>query len=126
MSRELGQKPRIRNLFQGIMALLTVLFQCYVQRARSEAPDQELVSRNYGFVNCFVPVLCPDGWVRSPRSGTCFKVFLNQQTWTEARDWCKDEGGDLVKIENRAINEIVNGKHYCCSICFTTVLSSVL
>ena len=72
----MGQKPRIRNVYQGIMALLTVLFQCYVQRAGSEAPDQELVSRNYGFVNCFVPVLCPEELGQKPRIRNLFQGIM--------------------------------------------------
>ena len=60
---------------------------------------------------CLVSVLCPEGWVRSPSSGTCIKLFFSKKNWLQARDFCKAEGGDLVKITDRVINDLVTSKN---------------
>ena len=54
--------------------------------------------------------LCPIGWIRSTDPATCIKVHNDLVSWDDARNTCKHEGGDLVKIVNRKMNIFVAGK----------------
>ena len=54
-------------------------------------------------------VLCRDGWTRIPGSGTCIKLFDKLRTWAEARAECKAKAGDLVKIVDEGMDDIIMG-----------------
>ncbi|NXS55163.1 MRC1 protein, partial [Brachypteracias leptosomus] len=47
---------------------------------------------------------CPLGWDTSNSSNSCFRVFVREETqkktWFEARDFCRDIGGDLAAIRS--------------------------
>ncbi|XP_077159613.1 macrophage mannose receptor 1-like [Paroedura picta] len=47
---------------------------------------------------------CPKGWSETETSSSCFKIFAekkyHQGTWFEARDFCREIGGDLVSIHS--------------------------
>ncbi|NXN35615.1 MRC1 protein, partial [Rhinoptilus africanus] len=47
---------------------------------------------------------CPEGWVSNHHSSSCFKCFYRSNTkkksWLEARDFCRQIGGDLVTINS--------------------------
>ncbi|RUS78707.1 hypothetical protein EGW08_013528 [Elysia chlorotica] len=51
--------------------------------------------------------LCPSGWTFSPHSGTCIKVYLQRETWEDARAACKADGADLVKIVDNGMNTFI-------------------
>lgn len=48
---------------------------------------------------------CPKGWFSSEHINYCYKIFEPgneyQKTWWQARDYCRDTGGDLVSIHSR-------------------------
>nr|XP_008161018.1 macrophage mannose receptor 1-like isoform X2 [Chrysemys picta bellii] len=55
---------------------------------------------------------CPQGWESSAYSSLCFKcVCKNTQqqkkTWFEARDFCREIGGDLATIQSKEENRII-------------------
>ena len=61
---------------------------------------------------------CPQGWVYSETSHTCFKAFNHEKAWTYAKSFCQNGGGLLaqpssaLKIQKvlEAINfQAVNG-----------------
>ncbi|NXG70851.1 MRC1 protein, partial [Baryphthengus martii] len=47
---------------------------------------------------------CPLGWDTSNSTNSCFRVFVREErqkkTWFEARDFCRDIGGDLAAIRS--------------------------
>ena len=53
---------------------------------------------------------CPTGWTENPHSGTCIKLYDEEKTWEEARDVCKADKADLVKIVDKGMNEFIWGK----------------
>ncbi|XP_074721575.1 macrophage mannose receptor 1-like [Strix uralensis] len=48
---------------------------------------------------------CPEGWVENNHSNSCFKCFYRSNTkkksWLEAREFCRQIGGDLVTINSK-------------------------
>ncbi|XP_036001656.1 CD209 antigen-like protein E [Fundulus heteroclitus] len=42
---------------------------------------------------------CEAGW--ELHGGTCYNFSTTKSSWNESRDSCKDLGGDLVKIDSR-------------------------
>uniref|UniRef100_A0A8C8RNB2 Macrophage mannose receptor 1 n=1 Tax=Pelusios castaneus TaxID=367368 RepID=A0A8C8RNB2_9SAUR len=56
---------------------------------------------------------CPQGWASAAYTSSCFKFFsreIKQQkkSWFEARDFCREIGGDLATIQNKEENHIIN------------------
>lgn len=39
---------------------------------------------------------CPHGWEED--GGQCYFFSMNRSNWTQAREECKQQGGDLVRI----------------------------
>ncbi|XP_077159816.1 macrophage mannose receptor 1-like [Paroedura picta] len=60
---------------------------------------------------------CPEGWSGAETSSSCYKAFTEkthiQRTWFEARDFCREIGGDLASIhsyeEQKRINTLKSG-----------------
>ena len=52
---------------------------------------------------------CPSDWVPSQASGTCIKAYDDKKTWSDARDACQQDGGDLIKIINAEMDSFVAG-----------------
>ncbi|XP_034616227.1 macrophage mannose receptor 1-like isoform X1 [Trachemys scripta elegans] len=55
---------------------------------------------------------CPQGWESSAYSSLCFKCFCKntqqqKKTWFEARDFCREIGGDLTTIQSKEENRII-------------------
>ncbi|XP_044862469.1 macrophage mannose receptor 1-like [Mauremys mutica] len=55
---------------------------------------------------------CPQGWESSAYSSSCFKCFCKntqqqKKTWFEARDFCREIGGDLATIQSKKENRII-------------------
>uniref|UniRef100_A0A8C0UYT6 Macrophage mannose receptor 1-like n=1 Tax=Cyanistes caeruleus TaxID=156563 RepID=A0A8C0UYT6_CYACU len=48
---------------------------------------------------------CPEGWVSNNHRSSCFKCFcrskIRKKSWFEARDFCRQIGGDLVTIDTK-------------------------
>uniref|UniRef100_H0YSP9 Macrophage mannose receptor 1 n=1 Tax=Taeniopygia guttata TaxID=59729 RepID=H0YSP9_TAEGU len=48
---------------------------------------------------------CPEGWVSNNHRSSCFKGFcrskIRKKSWLEARDFCRQIGGDLVTINTK-------------------------
>uniref|UniRef100_A0A8C3N529 Uncharacterized protein n=1 Tax=Geospiza parvula TaxID=87175 RepID=A0A8C3N529_GEOPR len=48
---------------------------------------------------------CPEGWVSNNHRSSCFKCFcrsnIRKKSWFEARDFCRQIGGDLVTINTK-------------------------
>ncbi|XP_035375925.1 macrophage mannose receptor 1-like [Electrophorus electricus] len=42
---------------------------------------------------------CAPDWVKFEEK--CYKIGLDQKTWTEARSYCRSQGGDLASIHSR-------------------------
>ena len=53
---------------------------------------------------------CPTGWIESPQSGTCVKLYDVKKSWEEARAVCREDEADLVKIVDHSMNELIWGK----------------
>lgn len=54
------------------------------------------------------PDLCPPDWLFSAPSGTCIRAYKNSRlSWKHARAKCKEDGGDLVVIYDKAMNDFV-------------------
>nr|XP_060638336.1 macrophage mannose receptor 1-like [Anolis sagrei ordinatus] len=71
-----------------------------------------------------VPPPCLDGWTPSPIRNVCFKNFdekYRKKTWFEARDFCREIGGDLASIHNDAEQLIVTRHRDDCWIGLNTL-----
>ena len=55
---------------------------------------------------------CLSGWIKSPSSGTCIKLYEKMKNWKNARKVCKENGGDLVKIIDTRMNEFIIGETF--------------
>ncbi|XP_030005898.1 macrophage mannose receptor 1 [Sphaeramia orbicularis] len=53
---------------------------------------------------------CPAGWMRFKDKCFMFKGKKNdlKLNWTSARDWCREQGGDLAVIDNQYENDFVS------------------
>ncbi|KAM9441427.1 macrophage mannose receptor 1-like [Clarias gariepinus] len=51
------------------------------------------------------PLSCPSEW-RKKDPGNCIRIYINsnenKKTWTEARNYCKDIGGDLASFHDKS------------------------
>ncbi|GFS00300.1 versican core protein, partial [Elysia marginata] len=52
-------------------------------------------------------VPCDAGWSQSNQSGSCLKVSNDKKTWQGAREACKREGADLVKILSEKMHRVI-------------------
>ncbi|XP_074430634.1 macrophage mannose receptor 1-like isoform X5 [Larus michahellis] len=54
---------------------------------------------------------CPLGWDTSSSTNSCFRVFVREEnqkrTWFEARDFCREIGGDLVAIRSEEEQTVI-------------------
>ncbi|NWW74487.1 MRC1 protein, partial [Climacteris rufus] len=55
---------------------------------------------------------CPEGWVSNNHRSSCFKCFCRSNTrkksWFEAREFCRQIGGDLVTINTKEEIPLLN------------------
>ncbi|KAM9496764.1 macrophage mannose receptor 1-like [Clarias gariepinus] len=53
------------------------------------------------------PLSCPSGWIKKD-PGNCIRLYINSEnnkkTWIEARNYCKDIGGDLASFHSASEN----------------------
>ena len=61
-------------------------------------------------LSSLVAELCLEGWAKSPSTGTCIKIHHVKKSWSSARQKCKNEGGDLVRIMERDMNDFLSSK----------------
>lgn len=52
--------------------------------------------------------LCDPGWIPSPHSGTCIKLYSNEMRWDFARTACQRKGADLAMIFNEAQTSFIS------------------
>ena len=52
-----------------------------------------------------VSVKCATGW--TPHSNMCYKKFTQKVTWTAAEENCKNNGGDLASVKDKATNDFL-------------------
>ncbi|XP_064362040.1 LOW QUALITY PROTEIN: macrophage mannose receptor 1-like [Dromaius novaehollandiae] len=54
---------------------------------------------------------CPVGWTTNSSTNLCFKIFVREgnqkKTWFEARDFCREIGGDLAAIKNEEEQRLI-------------------
>uniref|UniRef100_A0A8B9Q0T2 C-type lectin domain-containing protein n=1 Tax=Apteryx owenii TaxID=8824 RepID=A0A8B9Q0T2_APTOW len=54
---------------------------------------------------------CPLGWNTNSSTNSCFKIFVREgnqkKTWFEARDFCKEIGGDLAAIKSEEEQNLI-------------------
>ncbi|XP_075778588.1 macrophage mannose receptor 1-like isoform X3 [Pelodiscus sinensis] len=55
---------------------------------------------------------CPPDWEPSAHSSSCFKCFCQKtqeqkKTWFEARDFCREIGGNLATVQSKEENRII-------------------
>ncbi|NXE75187.1 MRC1 protein, partial [Cochlearius cochlearius] len=54
---------------------------------------------------------CPLGWDTSNSTNSCFRVFVREEnrkkTWFEARDFCREIGGDLAAIRSEEEQTVI-------------------
>ncbi|NXD11888.1 MRC1 protein, partial [Nothocercus nigrocapillus] len=54
---------------------------------------------------------CPLGWNTNNSTNLCFKIFVREEnqkkTWFEARDFCREIGGDLAAIRNEEEKRLI-------------------
>ncbi|XP_074013799.1 macrophage mannose receptor 1-like [Numenius arquata] len=59
---------------------------------------------------------CPEGWVSNHHSSSCFKCFgrsnTKKKSWLEARDFCRQIGGDLVTINSKEEIQLLRSAMY--------------
>ncbi|XP_072296915.1 macrophage mannose receptor 1b [Eucyclogobius newberryi] len=59
------------------------------------------------------PPKCPDGWVKISSRNYCAKFFTGprafEKTWFEAREYCRDIGGDLLSFHS--VDELRIARH---------------
>ncbi|KAI3358828.1 hypothetical protein L3Q82_015224, partial [Scortum barcoo] len=58
--------------------------------------EHEAVKRNLTDEPC---PKCEEGWEQY--EAKCYYFSNDKSSWSESRDACKDQGGDLVKINSR-------------------------
>ncbi|KAK3740634.1 hypothetical protein RRG08_025453 [Elysia crispata] len=52
-------------------------------------------------------ITCQAGWVKSPTTGTCFKQYPQSLSWFDAREACRAEDADLVKVLDGKMNKLI-------------------
>lgn len=50
---------------------------------------------------------CINGWLPSASTSSCIKLVQKKLTWFQARDYCKDYGGDLIKISHENMTDFL-------------------
>ena len=58
--------------------------------------------------------VCPTGWIESSHSRTCIKVYEDRKFWQDARDKCKADHGELVKILDFSMNQLIMCENNTC------------
>ncbi|CAH3165946.1 unnamed protein product, partial [Porites evermanni] len=97
------------KLFSAILAIYlallcaTDLVQTSSVLKRSVVNDPTLAKLQD--IERILGVPCPLGWVRF--NGYCYLVNSSIQTWQNAQMYCKELGGNLVKINSKEENEFV-------------------
>ncbi|XP_031470280.1 macrophage mannose receptor 1-like [Phasianus colchicus] len=61
---------------------------------------------------------CPEGWISNDDASSCYKYFcrsdINEKSWIEARDFCRQIGGDLATINNEEEKKMISrGNSHC-------------
>ena len=51
---------------------------------------------------------CPVGWTRHGTRNKCYKFFNEKTSGFKAKQRCRDQGGNLASIEDKAANEFVS------------------
>ncbi|MEE6466813.1 hypothetical protein FKM82_007061 [Ascaphus truei] len=51
---------------------------------------------------------CPSGWGTNNQISSCYKNFAEKMTWFEARDFCRAIGGDLLSINTKEEETLIN------------------
>ena len=51
--------------------------------------------------------VCPKRWLKVPHTETCIKLYHDRKPWEQAREQCKADGGDLVKIVDFKMNQLI-------------------
>ncbi|KAH9498740.1 chromatin-modulating protein mrc1, partial [Bulinus truncatus] len=54
------------------------------------------------------PVVCARDWTPYPLKRTCLRLYTTPKSWFDARQFCQDAGGSLVKIADSAFNSFVD------------------
>ncbi|XP_061179353.1 macrophage mannose receptor 1-like [Saccostrea echinata] len=57
-----------------------------------------------------ISVRCGLNWEEDPNSNNCYQFFDKQLDWMDAREVCRNNGGDLASIESRVEQAYIAGK----------------
>ncbi|XP_071496901.1 C-type lectin domain family 17, member A-like [Diadema antillarum] len=64
---------------------------------------------------------CPDGWVNSTSSGSCYKLMKSQETYSAAKNICEQHNAQAVSLNTKeelefvwqyVSNELTSYKHF--------------
>lgn len=53
---------------------------------------------------------CGLNWEEDPNSNNCYQFFDKQLDWSDAREICQSNGGDLASIESQQEQYYVSGE----------------
>uniref|UniRef100_A0A8C2SXJ0 Macrophage mannose receptor 1-like n=1 Tax=Coturnix japonica TaxID=93934 RepID=A0A8C2SXJ0_COTJA len=58
---------------------------------------------------------CPEGWISNDHASSCYKSFcrsdIKKKSWIEARDFCRQIGGDLATINNEEEIKMISSEN---------------